>query len=474
MGIGPGNPLYDDMEGYSPGRTNTTPVLTFLRAWTTQLHAEGYLSGVYSSGDSGIVDLVKQVGTAYREPDELWVARWNGVASTADPNVPASYWPVHERLHQDQGDQNKTYGHARLSIDSDFVDAATAASGSARGAQATPDPLSPPTISGANVDGRGLILWHGGWSGVPTSHTYQWEDCDDAGANCTPIPGAVRQRYVLKTTDIGHKLRVVETATNSHGTSVASISAASEQILNPTPLYWLLTAYGNVYPSPGTAFYGSPRTRGFEGNSVTGATATWDHRGYWVVDRAGTVFPFGDAAKSQAVHHSARIRGIVSAPHSGYWLFTSSGNVFPGPGTPWYSSPYHAGFRGSSIVGMATTKDGRGYWLVTSTGTVYPFGDAATLPAIHSPRAIRGIVAAPASGYWLYTRHGQVYPSHGTPFYGSPHRHGFRGSTITGMSATKDGEGYWVVNSSGSVLSFGDAPKLGPIRHKHPINGMLR
>ena len=80
VGISPGNPIYDDMEAYNRTATNTTAVLAFLSAWTTELHAEGYVSGVYSSANSGVTDLVNQYGTGYVEPDELWIADWNNQA----------------------------------------------------------------------------------------------------------------------------------------------------------------------------------------------------------------------------------------------------------------------------------------------------------------------------------------------------------------------------------------------------------
>jgi hypothetical protein len=83
LGIGPGNPIYFDMEAYPRGGSNTTAVLTFLSAWTTQLHADSYLSGVYSSGASGIGDLAAQMGTGYLEPDDIWIADWNGRRPTS-------------------------------------------------------------------------------------------------------------------------------------------------------------------------------------------------------------------------------------------------------------------------------------------------------------------------------------------------------------------------------------------------------
>ena len=129
VGITPGNPIYDDMENYSRGATNTPSVLAFLAAWTTELHARGYQSGVYSSAGSGVTDLVAQVGTGYVEPDQIWNAEWNGQASTSSGYIPAADWPNHQRLHQYQGGHNATYGGVTINIDSNYVDAG-AASGS--------------------------------------------------------------------------------------------------------------------------------------------------------------------------------------------------------------------------------------------------------------------------------------------------------------------------------------------------------
>ena len=128
-GISPGNPIYDDMEAYTTGGTNTQAVLAFLSAWTTELHAHGYLSGVYSSANSGISDFVAANGTGFVEPDEIWIAEWTGQQNTNSAYVPASDWPNHQRVHQYQGGHNATYGGVTINIDSDYVDAGAAAGG---------------------------------------------------------------------------------------------------------------------------------------------------------------------------------------------------------------------------------------------------------------------------------------------------------------------------------------------------------
>ena len=125
-GIGPGNPIYDDMEAYTRGSTNTPAVLAFLSAWTTQLHAHGYTSGVYSSANSGIADFVAANGNGFVEPDQIWIADWNGQQNTNSSVVPSSEWANHQRIHQYQGGHNATYGGATINIDSDYVDAGAA------------------------------------------------------------------------------------------------------------------------------------------------------------------------------------------------------------------------------------------------------------------------------------------------------------------------------------------------------------
>jgi hypothetical protein len=135
--LGPGNPIYYDMEAYARKRRNTNAVMAFLQAWTLTLHAAGYRSGVYSSEYSGIEDLAARVGAAYTEPDDIWVANWNGARTTADANLPDSYWANHQRIHQFRGDHNERHGRATINIDSDYVDAATAAAGSGATAAVT-------------------------------------------------------------------------------------------------------------------------------------------------------------------------------------------------------------------------------------------------------------------------------------------------------------------------------------------------
>jgi hypothetical protein len=165
VAIPAGNPIYFDMEGYNRGGSNTSSVMAFLSAWTSRLHALGYLSGVYSSGASGMTDLANAYGTSYIEPDDIWFAEWNGSQSTASGYVPAAYWSNHQRIHQYRGGHNETYGGVTINIDGDYLDGATAADTSAVASGAPPLPDTPPSL-GVSPTTTGVTNFSASWSGA--------------------------------------------------------------------------------------------------------------------------------------------------------------------------------------------------------------------------------------------------------------------------------------------------------------------
>jgi hypothetical protein len=123
LGFSKGSVLYYDMEGYPSSQSSNA--LGFESAWTKELHALGYMSGVYSSDSSGIADLVNHK-SSYTMPDVIDDADWNGQANTSLPSVPARDWANHQRIHQYSGGNNETYGGATINIDQDYLDVAVA------------------------------------------------------------------------------------------------------------------------------------------------------------------------------------------------------------------------------------------------------------------------------------------------------------------------------------------------------------
>lgn len=166
LGLGPGNPVYYDMEAYSTSNsTCVAAVETFVDAWTQRLHVLGYVSGYYSSAASGITNMVqKSSDPSYHLPDDIWFAHWDGKNSVyGDPYVPDSLWSHHQRIKQYHGGSNpdgtpytETYGGVTINIDKDAVDAATGPWGAHR------------VPSDVNGDGRSDLCVATGVNGYPT------------------------------------------------------------------------------------------------------------------------------------------------------------------------------------------------------------------------------------------------------------------------------------------------------------------
>lgn len=119
LGFTAGSVLYYDLEAYPA--TDSAAAVAFMSAWTQEIHKQGYLSGIYSSENSGIADLIAHRG-AIAEPDVIDVANWNGQADSDPGADPSGYW-AGRRVHQFLGDSNDspTYGGVTIDIDQDYA-----------------------------------------------------------------------------------------------------------------------------------------------------------------------------------------------------------------------------------------------------------------------------------------------------------------------------------------------------------------
>jgi hypothetical protein len=165
VAMGPGSPIYFDMEAYNPSSSTTAATLTFLEAWTNKLHSLGYVSGVYSSSGSGIADLADVVGSGYVEPDDLWIANWNNQKSTIDSVVPSNAWTAHQRIHQYAGGHPETYGGMTIDIDNDYLDGATVGTATLPGED---DPIGFLDLTGSPAPGQVRVK---GWAFDPDAPT---------------------------------------------------------------------------------------------------------------------------------------------------------------------------------------------------------------------------------------------------------------------------------------------------------------
>jgi hypothetical protein len=126
LGLTVGSTLWYDLEGYDSANKNCREsALRFLGAWTERLHQLGWVSGVYSSAGSGIKDLddarVNRPGT-FTMPDQIWVARWDGVANTSTSYIREDGWRPGGRVKQYQGGHDETWGGVKINIDRNFLE----------------------------------------------------------------------------------------------------------------------------------------------------------------------------------------------------------------------------------------------------------------------------------------------------------------------------------------------------------------
>ena len=63
----------------------------------------------------------------------------------------------------------------------------------------------------------------------------QWNDYSASGGSCGPIAGAAGSSYTLTTADVGHKIEVIESASNPGGSSAPASSAPTAPVASSAP-----------------------------------------------------------------------------------------------------------------------------------------------------------------------------------------------------------------------------------------------
>jgi hypothetical protein len=92
------------------------------------------------------------------------------VRDTIEPNVAATEWAAHQRIHQYDGGHSETYSGVTINIDGDYVDGATAAAGS--GSPPQPTIAAAPSLSVAAA-ADGSIVLRPSWAGFPGISSWQ-------------------------------------------------------------------------------------------------------------------------------------------------------------------------------------------------------------------------------------------------------------------------------------------------------------
>lgn len=91
--------------------------------------------------------------------------------------------------------------------------------------QAAPANTTAPAVSGTAKVGQKLTTSNGTWANSPTTYAYQWQRC--TSSTCADIAGAAEQTYTLGSSDAGHTVRSVVTASNADGKSTANSNQTS-------------------------------------------------------------------------------------------------------------------------------------------------------------------------------------------------------------------------------------------------------
>lgn len=139
--------------------------------------------------------------------------------------------------------------------------AAVAGICAAAASAAAPANTSRPTIGGRDRDGSTLTAYNGRWTNNPTSFAYVWLRCGSGGANCAAISGANSRHYTLTTSDVGHRIRVQVTASNSSGGTNATSDATG-----------VVAAVGSApHSTAAPGMTGTPR----DGQTLTASPGSW-------------------------------------------------------------------------------------------------------------------------------------------------------------------------------------------------------
>lgn len=196
-----------------------------------------------------------------------------------------------------------------------------------------------------------------------------------------------------------------------------------------------------------------------------GATAKVSEAGGGEGSFDGISYGFGSASSTSApssaspfasVSSGASIVGLANASLDGYWLAATDGGVFS------FNAPFYGSASGlnlsAPIVGMTPTPDRGGYWLVGADGGVFTYGDAGYYGSISGgsggPQTVGLVPTQAGTGYWEIDADGGVF-SYGAPFYGSLPGLGIHVDDVVSVSFY--GNGYCMAEANGWVHCFTSA-----------------
>lgn len=266
--------------------------------------------------------------------------------------------------------------------------------------------------------------------------------------------------------------------------------------------YWILGTDGKVFPFGWVEHFGD-KSEGGMFSPAWGMASTPTAGGYWILAQKGHIFPFGDAAHlgepgvpeyaTPSTVQWRRIRPTKSG--RGYYLLERGGTVACYGDAVWRGDqrstrgagpPHTPDFH----TDLALTPSGEGYWMLNKQGRVYAFGDAigpgdpvyttanglrfSTYVAVdlgdryhHDSRYgewCRALATHPTEwGFWVLTTDGVTY-ARGAARIKEPQEDVLREDPIMALLPSQTGLGYAHLTADGDVVTYGDAAFYGSLK----------
>jgi hypothetical protein len=187
------------------------------------------ITGTPSVGET----LTAQNGTWSNTPT-AYQYQWLRCNTAGDPCVGIS-GQTQKTYTVTSTDNGNTLRVRVTAVNADGAANARSAATAVVGSTGSPKNTARPTISGDPTVGQELTADPGTWTGTPTSYAYQWQRCDIDALNCFGVSGATGKTYGVRDADVGYRLAVVVTATNSKGSDTAR-SALTDFVEPSTPI----------------------------------------------------------------------------------------------------------------------------------------------------------------------------------------------------------------------------------------------
>jgi hypothetical protein len=161
---------------------------------------------------------------------------------------------------------------------------------------------------------------------------------------------------------------------------------------------------------------------------------------------------------------------------TGYWMLAGHGLVQPFGDAKYYGSGP------SDSIAIAATPTGKGYWILESNNAaLLPYGDAKLGGSGHemdwrkNEKAVGMAAMSEGEGAWVVTSTGRVFAEGNATHFGDASNLKLN-QPMRGIIPTPSGKGYWLQAADGGVFSYGDAKfygSTGSMRLNQPIIGLI-